>query len=312
MIGGRMFHYVVSGLSVESDLRLGGLVPCGPQEEPDIHIRRGGVPSELQNADACGPNWELAKDRFLIAVPGIVRMLLTKGRELRYEIDAGVMADDATVFLSGTGMGILLHQRRQILLHASAVRVGNGAVLFCGPSGAGKSTLAAALANHGHDLLADDFCSVSLPPSGPAIVCPDVRQLKLWRNAIDHLALGGRMAEPVRRQLQKFYVDPPSAARQPLPIAAVYMLREARPPEPPGIVRSNIVDGALLIRSNAYRPAMVRRMGQEGLYFQAAAAIAQQAGIFTFTRELGFGRMPALIENLQAHWEELGMMEPVA
>jgi hypothetical protein len=308
-----MFRYVVSGLSVESDLCFGGLVPSGAEsDEPDVRIRAGAVPVTLAKASSCGPNWALAADRFLIAIPGIVRMLLIEGRELRYEIDAGVTTDDAAVFLSGTGFGILLHQRRQILLHASAVRVGERAVLFCGPSGAGKSTLAAALASRGHDLLADDFCSLSMACSGGVLVRPDSRQLKLWRNAIDNLALGARTAAPVRPQLQKYYVEPPSATRSALPLAAIYVLREARPPETPRIARSNIVDGALLIRANAYRPAMVRRMGQEGLYFQAAATIARQASIFRLSRELGFDKMPMLIANLEAHWEELGLTEMAA
>ncbi len=46
-------------------------------------------------------------------------------------------------------------------LHASAVTVAGGAVVFAGPSGAGKSTLALLLARSGCPLIADDFLIAS-------------------------------------------------------------------------------------------------------------------------------------------------------
>ena len=87
----------------------------------------------------------------------------------------------------------------------------------------------------------------------------------------------------MRSAIQKYYVEPRAATATALPLAAIYVLREARPPFAPGIARPNIVDAGLMVRNNAYRPAMVRRMAQMDLYFQAAATIAQRAGIFTLT-----------------------------
>src|SRR6202000_1558622 len=143
------------------------------------------VPLALEGATANGPTWQLAGDHFLLSVPGILRMLLTGGRESLFETEAGVSAEEAAIFLSGTGFGILLHQRGRIVLHASAVRVNDSAVLFCGPSGAAKSPLAAGLVDAGYDLVTDDFCGISIHADGTPWVEPDGRQLKLWQNAID-------------------------------------------------------------------------------------------------------------------------------
>ncbi len=338
-----MFAYIVSGLRVSSDLMLPGLIEAGEAGGgfhdggprgggvggcgggcrdggavggADVVIRAGVVATDLAGAVAGGPNWQIAEGRFLLIVPGIIRLLLSGGDTIVYALDeegaggsgpaggpGGDLADGA-VFVSGTGFGILLHQRGRIVLHASAVRMRDdaGAVLFCGPSGAGKSTLAAALGAAGHALLADDFCGVAIDAAGVPMVYPDGRQLKLWENAIDRLALADRRGGPVRSRLRKYYVDPHATTARPLPIAAVYVLREARPPQIAGIAPANLVDAALLLQHNAYRPAMIARMGQTRLYFEAATAIARHAGVFTLTREMDFADLPRVIASLTAHW----------
>jgi len=110
------------------------------------------VPASLDDASKKGATWQIAGDRFLFQVPGVARFLLRGGREILFEAAPGVQAGDVSAFVIGTVFGILLHQRGEIVLHASAVRVNDRAVLFCGPSGAGKSTLAAALAQRGFPL----------------------------------------------------------------------------------------------------------------------------------------------------------------
>jgi len=308
-----LFSYIVSGLGVSSEIALPGLIAKEMgQDAADVVIRSGTVPAELEGATARGPSWQLSGDQFLISVPGILRMLLSGGNQILFETESGVPADEAGIFVSGTGFGILLHQRGRIVLHASAVRVGGGAVLFCGPSGAGKSTLAAALVDAGYDLVTDDFCGLSIQADGSPWVEPDGRQLKLWQNSIDRLALGERRAAAVRSVIQKYYVEPRAATSAALPLSAIYVLREARPPLVAGIARPNIADAGLMVRNNAYRPAMVRRMAQMDLYFQAAATIAQRAGVFTLTREINFARFPAVIGWLEAHWRELGLLERAA
>lgn len=309
-----MFSYIISGLSVACDLTLPGLIalPDVPVE-PDVSIRAGQVPEEPSEASGSGPNWWMTPDRFLISVPGIIRMLMVAGRDITYQFEGDTSPGDAAIFLSSTGFGILLQQRKRIVLHASAVRVRDQAVLFCGPSGAGKSTLAAALVDAGYDLVTDDFCGIAMEDDGMPWVQPDGRQLKLWQNSIDRLSLADRKTAPVRTRIEKFYVEPRAAIAAPLPLGAVYVLREARPPNaPPGIERPNIVDGALLIRTNAYRPQLVKRMGQEQLYFQAAATIGQRSGVFTLTRPLDFKLLPTVIGWLETHWRDLGLLEQAA
>src|SRR6185437_3943228 len=121
----------------------------------DVTICRGLVPQALENSTALGPTWQIAGNRFLLTIPDIARFLLTDGREIAFEPEPGAYDADIPIFLLGTVFGILLHQREEIVLHASAVRVNGRAILFCGASGAGKSTLAAVLAQRGLPLITD-------------------------------------------------------------------------------------------------------------------------------------------------------------
>jgi hypothetical protein len=306
-------YYSISGLSVGSETGLPGLNAMAPNRaSPDVAIRRGPVPASLENASAAGPTWEIAGERFLLRIPGVARFLLSAGREIAFEAEPGAETSDIPIFILGTVFGILLHQRELIVLHASAVRVHGKAVLFCGPSGAGKSTLAAALAQRGYPLMTDDVCAITVTDGGTPMVHSDGRQLKLWAQAIERLDLAESRGDRVRGRLEKFYVEPGETFSEPLPLGAVYALREARPPHAPGIERPNVVDAALILRRNAYRPLLVSRMGQKANYFHAATTIANSAGIFHLTRTLNFAAMPDVVSGLARHWLEIGLMEQAA
>jgi hypothetical protein len=116
----------------------------------------------------------------------------------------------------------------------------------------------------------------------------------------------------VRDRLEKFFVEPAVVFSESLPLAAVYALREARPPHKAGIERPNVVDAALILRRNAYRPQLVSRMGQRADYFRAATTIANSAGIFNLTRALHFDRMPEVVAQLERHWVDIGLTERAA
>jgi len=304
--------YRVSGLSVASEIALPGLIAGTAGAAPQVTIRHGAVPEELPEPSASGPTWQVAGKQFLLRIPDIARFLLNDGREIVFAPESDDNVADIPIFILGTVFGILLHQREQIVLHASAVRVQGRAVLFCGASGAGKSTLAAALVQRGYPLVTDDVCTLTIGGSDAPLVYPDGRQLKLWAQTIDRLDLAQQRGDRVRKSLEKFYVEPSEAFAEPLALGAVYALRQARPPLAPGIEKPNVVDAALVLRRNAYRPLLVRRLGQRANYFHAATTIANVTGIFYLTRALDFAKMPDVIAWLEQHWLELRLMEQAA
>jgi hypothetical protein len=300
--------YRISGLSVASEIVLPGLIAGAPSAPPEVTIRRGEVPATLPDATSSGITWQQCDQHFLLRIPAIARFMLIGGRDIVVAPESEADPDDVPVFLLGTVFGILLHQREQIVLHASAVEVKGKAIVFCGASGAGKSTLAAALAHRGYPVVTDDVCGLSLHDDVPT-VHPDGRHLKLWAQAIARLDLAERRGARVRQKLEKFFIDPHQVTTEPLPLGAIYVLREARPPNPAGISQPNVVDATLLLRRGAYRPLLVRQFDQKAAYFRAAASIANTAGIYNLTRTFDFAAMPDVIASLERHWQERGITE---
>jgi len=79
----------------------------------------------------------------------------------------------------GPGLGILLHQRGRLVLHASAVNINDGAVAFMGHNGAGKSTTTVSFLQNHHPLVTDDIMSIEFREGVP-LVFPGFPRIKLW------------------------------------------------------------------------------------------------------------------------------------
>jgi hypothetical protein len=244
-------------------------------------------------------------EHFLLRVPDVARLLLTAGREIVVEMDPDVPLEEAAPWLTGTAFGILLQQRGRVVLHASAVRVEDKAVLFCGASGAGKSTMAAVLAQHGYAMLTDDISATDPDRSGAMTVWSDGRLLKLWMPAIRELGLLQRKSARVNARLDKHYIEEATARSEALPIGAIYELGQS---DTVFVRRLAPIDGMRALRRNAYRPPLVRFMGQEATYFAAAANIAKQAGIFALERPFDMASLPEVAQALQSHWRETGLL----
>ncbi len=116
-----------------------GLIAGSPERAPQVTIRRGPVPESLPQPSASGPTWQIAGKQFLLRIPDIARFLLNDGSEIVVAPESEAGDADIPIFILGTVFGILLHQREQIVLHASAVRVnGQGGAVLPAPRARGN------------------------------------------------------------------------------------------------------------------------------------------------------------------------------
>jgi hypothetical protein len=181
-------RYRIFGWRVASALELPGLPGDDPANPVDITFRLGEA-APLEDAVALGAL--VAHDRngcARIEIPGVAAFVVRDGREVEIAPQMATGAPDIGVFLLGSVIGILCHQRGELPLHASCVEIDGRAVAFSGLSGSGKSTLAAAMVGHGARLLADDVAIAARTADGFQIM-PAFPGQKLWRDALTSLGL---------------------------------------------------------------------------------------------------------------------------
>jgi hypothetical protein len=273
---------------------------------PEIVIRGGSVPDRLAAPIRTAEKWESDRGQFLLRLANIGKFLIRDGREIAFELDGACDERGAALYLLGTCFAILLQQRGNLVLHASAIAAGGRAMLFCGQSGAGKSTMAALLCRRGYPLLNDDVCNLTAVEGGYE-VRPDGRMLKLWSTSLDELEWEKRESMAVRQDMEKYFFAPPVSEADPQPVGAIYILRPAEPGEAPSIERLRTLEGMVELKQNAYRPALVSAMDREKDYFAASAALQRSAGVFVLRRPLDFGGSGVLLDLLESHWKTLGL-----
>jgi len=158
---------------------------------------------------------------------GIARYLVTGGDQIVIHPAPEADPDSLRLFLLGPVFGALLHQRRLLPLHASAIETPKGVVLFAGHSGTGKSALAAAFYRRGYRVVADEVCALdrNFVRAAPA-------RLLLWPDILEELGLWSPTVRKVRPNLEKYHV--PFGGRaldDSLPVHAIYVLNIANGPD---------------------------------------------------------------------------------
>jgi hypothetical protein len=173
--------YVAYGLRIVSSISLPELIPgVGPEADSgDVVVRFGIVRPQPTNLDESGFGFWATEYAACHLVDKVGAFLVSGGREIVVEPAPDVDERLLRLSLLGPALGLLLHQRGLLVLHASVVSWRGVAVAFLGQHGWGKSTIAAALHAKGYDLVTDDVAAIQLGPDGPTVL-PSFPQMKLW------------------------------------------------------------------------------------------------------------------------------------
>jgi hypothetical protein len=298
---------LLCGWRVASELPLPDLLPwAGDARPPDVTIDLGAVPRLVGSLRVDGPFLQIADDGTCrYEVTGIAAYGIRGGREIVVDAACAPDASDVRVFLFGSVLGILCHQRGVLPLHASVVAVGDLAIAFPGGSGRGKSTLAAAFMRAGHQVLCDDIAAIDRANGAQPHVLPSFPRLKLWSSALAGTGVSPEHLERSRAELEKFHLPVERAFRaEPLPLVALYYLGSLGSSRDIRVTPLAGLAAVAQMHDAVYRPRAAAYLGAgEAVFARAAAIAAAVPEHYVLERPSGLAGLPDLVTTLAARHE---------
>lgn len=219
-----MSFYSAYGLTFSSALHFPGLFAQTKSDSADFEINVL-PPASSTSEDPSAIHCIAASPLKAILSWGTVGDLVVEaGRSITVIPTPEVEDSTLALFASGAGIGVLLHQRGLLVLHGSAIRVGEGIVGFLGAKGWGKSTMAIAMHRAGYPLVADEHLVVAFSEDGCPSVLPGTSPVKLWDDAL--AVVGGTPEESiqVRPGVSKYYSSSPLPDTQQRPLKHLFVL----------------------------------------------------------------------------------------
>lgn len=292
------YFYTAYGLRINSTLLIPELLVSN-HVDTDVVIRFGKLDKSPLKDKSIIHSYKLTTDGMYLFLSGAGTFLIRNGNEIIIEPELNAEASKIRLLLLGAAMGVLLHQRGYLTLHASAVAMNNGAVVFIGDKGWGKSTIAANLHARGHNLIADDVVAVDLHSEQQAIILPAFPQLKLWPDAVTSLGSKPEELPQLVSYLEKRDFRPNRGFMLTnTPLKQIYVLGRGEAVEIKPLNNQQVL--TYLIR-NSY----ITRFGEEliesnrALYFRQLTQLAKQVSISHLLRPEDLSLLPETIKLVE-------------
>lgn len=281
-----LFSYRAFGLNISSELALSELPEAtNLPAAGDLRIEVVDSVLDQMPPEAQGAFLHESGGAYVLRVPDTADFLVDSGKLIRMSMSRQGDPGMAKLYLLGSALGLALHQRGCLVLHASAVLHSGNVTMFVGDSGAGKSTLAAGLAKAGHGVLADDLLVVDMARSGQPEVWPGARSFKLWADTLDALGLERGELSQVSNRLDKYFLfNPRTLEDAAYPLAEIIVLDTCEDQAEPSVKALSPLEAVRAISNFTYRPEYVDLLGRRADHFQQCVALASMVSVRRFRR----------------------------
>lgn len=174
-----MKKYKAFGLILESEFVLPQVTEADSEEQADVTI----VHSDLSGYSIPDGVYDSGNKWMILCIKEVATFRVSDGIRIEVDVIGGDDHPMIPVYLLGSSMGAIIHQRGLWPIHGSCVTNGKYSVIFTGNSGAGKSTIASEFLHNGWKLLTDDVAVLKNLDDVPTVQSSYPSQ-KLWQDSL--------------------------------------------------------------------------------------------------------------------------------
>ena len=301
--------YRAFGMKISSEIRIPELEDSN-HDESDVYVESGFLSNPISSNKKYASKTKNYCDGFLCYINGIGGVRICNERKIIVSPCEGAEDKGFRFLVSGIALGLLLHLRGFVTLHASAVAIQQQAISFIGQKGMGKSTTAAALHTRGHPIVTDDLLvlditndSVQVYPGFPHLKLTPESIIKSVNQDPDHVPKIDPKGPKHSFTAEKDFLD------EPLPLRGIYVLdyhKDQRTDNGSSAPLSEAItgnDACIELVRNSY---VARLLPQEAIsphHLKRSAEIAQSVPVRRLYREKSLENLSSLatfIEQEQA------------
>jgi hypothetical protein len=229
------------------------------------------------------PHFKLKEDDFFLDIRDVARYRVCNGQTIWVNPYKEADENSVNLFLEGSVLGAVLHQRGLLPFHASSFKFKDKGIIVCGVSGAGKSSVTAAFCQKEGVFINDDISPVSVSGSEITIL-PVKTKIKLWKDTLKKLKISEENLSNIRPEIDKFYLPVEKKINEQYKLDCIFVLSSHQKDE--YIARElNGLEKYNVLRKQIYRRIYLKGMpATEKKYFKQLFLLAKNVPVVRITR----------------------------